>query len=142
MMVVNTARKFLHLIPEEEQGNILAGCWLHDVIEDCRETYNDVKKETNETVAELVYALTNEKGKNRKERANDKYYEGIRNTPYATFIKLCDRIANVEYSYATESRMFEMYCKENENFLARVGEDGAYNNVVEYLNGICKINKI
>ena len=81
-MVFNTAKKFIHLIPDEHQENVLAGCWVHDVIEDCRQTYNDVKNVTNVEVAELAYALTNEKGKTRKERANDKYYEGIRQTPY------------------------------------------------------------
>lgn len=143
-MVVNAAMNFIHLIPESEQENVLAGCWLHDTIEDCRITYNDVKKETNESVAELVYALTNEKGKNRKERANDKYYEGIRSTPYATFIKLCDRIANVEYSYATESRMFELYCKENDEFVSKVWDDSVvseqspnYKDMVDYLKGLC-----
>jgi hypothetical protein len=34
---------------------------VHDVIEDCRETCNDVKKATNEEIAELAYALTNKK---------------------------------------------------------------------------------
>ena len=34
---------------------------MHDVIEDCRETYNDVNKATNEEIPELAYALTNEK---------------------------------------------------------------------------------
>jgi hypothetical protein len=48
--------------------------------------------------SEIVYALTNEKGRNRKERAGKRYYEGIRNTPYAPFVKMCDRMANIRYS--------------------------------------------
>jgi (p)ppGpp synthase/HD superfamily hydrolase len=71
--------------------------------------------------ADIIYAVTNEKGKNRSERANDKYYEGIRNTPGAVFVKLCDRIANVQYSKMTKSRMFEMYKKENMNFETMLG---------------------
>jgi (p)ppGpp synthase/HD superfamily hydrolase len=68
------------------------------------------------TVAEITYALTNEKGKNRKERANAKYYKGIRETPYATFIKLCDRLANVSYSKSVNSKMIEAYQKEQGGF--------------------------
>ena len=88
----------------------------HDLIEDTRSTYNDVKKVTGELAADIIYALTNEKGKNRAERANDKYYEGIRNTPHATFVKLCDRIANIWHSKNTKSSMFKKYAKENPNF--------------------------
>lgn len=119
-MVYEAAQKFIHLIEKEEQENVLAACWVHDIIEDARETYNDVKKETNETIAELAYALTNEKGRTRKERANDKYYKGIRDTKNASFIKFCDRIANVTYSKKTNSRMFDLYKKENENFVSKI----------------------
>jgi (p)ppGpp synthase/HD superfamily hydrolase len=109
----------------------------HDLIEDTRTSYNDVKNQLGQEVAEVVYALTNEKGKNRSERANDKYYEGIRNTPGATFVKLCDRIANVQYSKMTKSRMFEMYKKENEKFMSQLAyiETGnhPYKVMFEYL---------
>jgi len=99
----------------------LVATWGHDLIEDCRVSYNDVKNHLGQEVADIIYALTNEKGKNRKERANEKYYEGIRNTPGAVFVKLCDRIANVQYSKMTGSRMFEMYGKENKVFMVSLG---------------------
>lgn len=114
--VYDIAMLFISLIPDDEKENVLAACYTHDLIEDCRQTYNHVKAMTNERVAEITYALTNEKGKNRKERANGKYYEGIRNTPYATFVKICDRIANHEYSIQTNSRMADVYAKEYEYF--------------------------
>ena len=120
VMVYEEAKKYSHLVPEKDRDNFLAAAWAHDVIEDCRETYNDVMKSTNKEVADLVYALTNEKGKNRKERANKKYYDGINKTPNATLLKLCDRIANIKYSRQTNSRMYEVYKKENENFLSNL----------------------
>ena len=95
--------------------------WGHDLIEDTRVSYNDVKKHLGEKAADIIYALTNEKGKTRKERANEKYYTRIRNTPGAVLIKLCDRIANVEYSIQTESRMLDVYRKENPEFIANLG---------------------
>src|SRR6185312_1349710 len=80
-MVAYYAQKYIDCIPDEQQSEIISACWLHDTIEDCRLTYNDIKNIAGEYVADLVYAVTNEKGKNRKERANEKYYEGINKTP-------------------------------------------------------------
>ena len=117
--------------------------WGHDLIEDTRVSYNDVKDHLGYEAADIIYAVTNEKGKNREQRANDKYYEGIRNTKGAVFVKLCDRIANVQYSKMTKSRMFEMYKKENENFMDQlVGWNGSpshpYFEMFEYLNKLFK----
>ncbi|MEM6687386.1 MAG: phosphohydrolase [Bacteroidota bacterium] len=136
-MVVHAAQQFIHLIPEDEQQNVLAGCWVHDVIEDARETYNDVKKALNEDIAELAFALTNDKGRTRQERAGEKYYAGIRNTPYATFIKLCDRIANATHSKNTGSRMLAVYRKENPAFIAKL-YDEKYVAVIEHLEALLK----
>lgn len=116
-MVYDFACKYVHLLPDNKTiSEVLAACWVHDVIEDCRQTYNDVKSVLGERVADIAYALTNEKGKTRKERANDKYYEGIRNTPFAAYVKICDRLANATYSKQSNSKMIEAYRKENEDF--------------------------
>jgi (p)ppGpp synthase/HD superfamily hydrolase len=134
-MVAEVANQFLYLIPKDEHEHVIAGCWVHDCIEDCRQTYNDVKNATNVTIAELAYALTNEKGKTRKQRANDKYYEGIQNTPYATFIKLCDRIANVQYSRQEASSMREVYKNEYDEFSSKL-YDEKYNEMFIYLKSL------
>lgn len=72
--------------------------------------------------AEIVYALTNEKGRTRAERAGVKYYEGIRATPYAPMVKLADRMANVRFSLRQTSdynhRMARVYREEWPHFLA------------------------
>jgi (p)ppGpp synthase/HD superfamily hydrolase len=119
-MVVSMGEKFIHLIPEQDREIVLTACAGHDLIEDARLTYNDVNKLFGERVAVIVYALTNEKGKNRAERANDKYYEGIRTTEYAPFVKLCDRLANASHSKMKKSRMVDMYRKENDGFIGKV----------------------
>ena len=108
-------------VTETLQSACLLASWGHDLIEDTRVSYNDVKNMLGQAAADIIYAVSNEKGKNRKERANDKYYEGIRKTPGAVFVKLCDRIANVQYSKMTGSRMFEMYRRENEEFCKQLG---------------------
>lgn len=115
-MVYDYAVEFKDLIPQEILQEVLMACYLHDSIEDARKTYNDVKKLFGDTVAEIVYALTNEKGRTRKDRANEKYYEGIRTTQGASFVKICDRLANVNHSKSTNSRMLELYRKEYVEF--------------------------
>ena len=137
-MVVDVANKFIHLIPEKDRDIVISSAFCHDLIEDTRVTYNDVKTATCLEVAEIVYALTNEKGKTRKERANDKYYQGIRNTPYATFVKLCDRIANIEYSMSQRSRMLEMYRKETPDFINTL-YDEKYDEMFHYLETLVGI---
>jgi len=126
---------FNYLLPPDFNiiENVIAGIYEHDTIEDCGLTYNDVKTATNEMVAELAYACTNEKGRNRKERANDKYYEGIRNTKYATFVKLCDRIANVQASVQKNSRMIDLYRKEQKHFKEMLYVSGEYEPMWEFL---------
>lgn len=107
--------------------------YFHDTIEDARMTYNDVYKKAVElledeemakTATEIVYAVTNEKGRTREERANDKYYQGIRDTMGAPFIKCCDRLANIIYSEDTSSSMFKKYIKEMPHFLKSVLNTG------------------
>lgn len=133
--VANISKKYIYIIPPFDQGIVIAAAWAHDTIEDARKTYNDVKSELGEEVAEIVYALTNEKGKTRKDRANAKYYLGIRNTPYATFVKLCDRIANMEHSISTGSKMAAMYAKEFDHFES-VLNDGRYPVMWNYIKHI------
>jgi (p)ppGpp synthase/HD superfamily hydrolase len=145
-MVNQVAKDFKHLLDDKFDyytGNpnnkaeyitlraiCLIATWGHDLIEDCRVSYNDVKNHLGQEAADIIYAVTNEKGKTRKERANSKYYEGIRNTKGAVFVKLCDRIANVQYSKMTKSRLFELYKEENDDFMTELGY--GFNNSHEY----------
>lgn len=111
-MVVQGIRDYGHLVcvREDDVLPLFFGGYYHDSMEDARMTYNDVKKvacsmlteEQALLATEIVYALTNDKGRTRAERAGEKYYQGIRETPYAPFVKLCDRLANITYSCAGE----------------------------------------
>lgn len=103
--------------------------WGHDLIEDARFTYSDLKKfliedikqyrahdfdgeVVAEKVADIIYAVTDEKGKTRAERKNDKYYEELSKNRTAVYVKLCDIAANTLYSKLTDSSMYEKYKKE------------------------------
>ena len=126
----------LVLVGEADLLPLFMGAWFHDSIEDARVSYNDVKKialkfglteEQAFLASEIVYALTNEKGRNRKERAGKRYYEGIRNTPYAPFVKMCDRMANIRYSCgcynAGNLRMAKVYEDEMPYFTRAITVD-------------------
>lgn len=134
-MVADSVYKYGHHVCacEEDVVPLLFGAYYHDSIEDARLTYNDVTRQAlqymNERqaymAAEIVYALTNDKGRNRAERAGENYYRGIRQTPYAPFIKLADRLANITYSCrntnAANSHMREVYKGELPHFLTAIG---------------------
>lgn len=115
-MAYDWGLKFIYLVKPEYREPVLAAIWDHDLCEDCRLTYNDVKNATTEYVADIVYACTNEKGKTRAERANRKFYADMIKVLYGPYVKMCDRFANVEYSKLKNSRMFAMYAKEDVKF--------------------------
>ena len=141
-MVVSYAYEYLHLIPEQYREDVIHACWLHDTIEDTRKSYNDIKKVAGEKVADIVFAVTNDKGKTRSERAGDTYYKGIRDTPYAGFVKLCDRLANAKYSADTNSRMQNVYREENSHFLESIFDTNItlYESTVSELKQILQLN--
>ena len=138
-MVVNWVVKYIADVCEKEQDvlPIYFAAFYHDSIEDARLSYNDVMKiakglmdeEQAYLATEIVYALTNEKGRNRAERANEKYFAGIRETPYAPFVKLADRLANTSYAFskgtADSLRMSKVYREELPGFLEALKVEGS-----------------
>lgn len=120
-----------------DEDNILPvvfGAYFHDSIEDARLTYNDVIAHAGRymdsrqavVAAEIVYALTNEKGRTRAERADERYYSGIRATPYAPLVKLCDRYANISYSHMSGQQHFiKVYTDEWTHFLKSITSESS-----------------
>jgi (p)ppGpp synthase/HD superfamily hydrolase len=137
-MVAQAADDFIHL-PPNSWSDLKLACWGHDLIEDTRVSYNDCKKVAGEYVADIIYAVTNEKGRTRDERANDKYYQSIIETPGAIFVKLCDRIANVQYSSMTKSRMLNLYRDENGYFECKLQVNDTYEPMFECLRKLLNI---
>lgn len=130
-MVADSVYKYGYCVcaRESDMLPLFFGAFYHDSIEDARMTYNDVTKAAKQymdeeqafVAAEIVYALTNDKGRTRAERAGEKYYQGIRETPYAPFVKLADRLANITYSFShgneANTHMKEVYRNELPHFL-------------------------
>ena len=94
---------------------ILVAAILHDVLEDSDFSYNDIKKAFGEEIAEIVYAITDELGRNRYERKS-KTYPKIKRNWKATIIKICDRIANINESIVSDPNRLQMYKKEHIEF--------------------------
>lgn len=136
--------RYGYLVAENEKDVLIlyAATYLHDTIEDTRMTFNDLVTFITEfkvpdivlpeellqqirwDVPEIVYALTNEKGRNRKERANAAYYKGIRETKFASFVKMCDRLANIQYTtmYFFANRMLDVYRREHDDFVVSISQ--------------------
>lgn len=136
--------RYGHLVAEKETDILVlyAAAYLHDTLEDTRMSYHDLGRfiedfirdsptlpqswlpEITRPVPEIVYALTNEKGRNRNERADVRYYRGIREVRFASFIKMCDRLANMAYStlFVFTNRMFAVYKEEYPDFVRAVDE--------------------
>lgn len=87
---------------------------LHDIMEQGQLSYNDVKKAFGLEIAEIVFAVTDELGRNRKEK-HDKTYPKIRANWKAVATKLCDRIANVEHGKEVGGKT-AMYLNEHNEF--------------------------
>ena len=155
-MVVEGVRNYGYLVcvREEDVLPLFFGAYYHDSIEDARLTYNDVMRlarnemtiEQAMMATEIVYALTNDKGRTRAERAGEKYYKGIRETPYAPFVKLCDRLANITYSCTGEgnkgTRMKEVYKGEMPHFLPAINphsDDPRFAVPVEVVEALAEI---
>lgn len=151
-MTASYVSRYGYLTADSEADVLIlyAAAYLHDTIEDARMTYNDVVKfirnfregdlalsedllrQVEEQVPDIVYALTNEKGRNRKERADERYYKGIRETKFASFIKMCDRLANIQYTvmFVFANHMLDVYRREYPDFIRSIG-DGAVTEVPE-----------
>ena len=98
------------------QEEIVIACILHDILEDTSTTYQEIKADFGFEIAEMVYAVTDELGRNRRER-KEKTYPKIAANWKATMVKVCDRIANIEHCIQEgNTDLLDMYAKEHESF--------------------------
>lgn len=102
----------------------IVAAYLHDLIEDTPITAADLYLAGFGRVAvEMVEAVTNEPGANRKERAAGTYPK-IRRSLEAVVLKLADRIANVEASRRSNPDLLAMYRKEHAAFRSALWREG------------------
>jgi (p)ppGpp synthase/HD superfamily hydrolase len=111
-------------------GKYIVAGYLHDVIEDGTVSYNDIKNYFGIEVAEMVYCVTDELGRNRKER-KAKTLPKTKSNPDAIIVKLADRIANIQHG-----GKIGMYAKEFKQFKEELYIDDNCDDMWAYLEGI------
>ncbi len=99
---------------------LMTAALLHDVLEDTETTLPELTEEFGEYISNLVYNVTDQPGKNRRER-HGRTYPFIRGKARPTALKLADRIANVTncLRYKAEPKeagLLQMYRKEHPEF--------------------------
>jgi len=119
-------------------GKFIVAGYLHDSIEDDGISYKDVLKYFGFDVAEMVYCVTDEMGRNRKEK-KEKTLPKTASNPDAIILKLADRIANVEHG-----GKIDMYAKEYQEFkgalFLNTPPDGK--RMWEYLDRLLKVDNV
>lgn len=134
--VYNVARRF-----KIEDPSVLVACYLHDTVEDTKTQLSEINLLFGEDVRDIVFRVTNEEGSNRKETA-EKTYPKIKGNPKATQVKLCDRIANMEFSIRDKNHnKFKMYKQEFKKFKELVYEKGLSENLWAHLEKLCAETK-
>ncbi|MFP9115282.1 HD domain-containing protein [Flavobacterium sp. RHBU_3] len=138
----NVVTAMLHFgIKPDNNGHasLLAAAWLHDVLEDTPVTYDELQVAFTSEIAEMVFAVTDEPGANRKER-KAKTYVKLAQNPDSVIVKLADRIANVEFSVVHgNASLLEMYRKEQPGFEAAIQPaliSELHLEMLHYLNGL------
>lgn len=146
-MALKVASQFHYIVPIEEYDIYLCAVAGHDLLEDTRKSYNDVLQQLMQgdekyteviarIITEMIFAVSNETGRNRLERANARYYEKIRIIHGAKFVKMCDKIANVRYGVWHDSDKLGMHKKEHVHFLEEMQLEPMYNPMLHYLNDL------
>ena len=114
------------------EDEIIAACLLHDVVEDCGKTLDELP--VNDETKELVRLLTHEKvPEDKRDEVMEAYYSAIEENPKAALIKCLDRCNNLTtMSWGlSRDRIYRMI-KETEQYYPKLIE--AIKATTEYNN--------
>lgn len=114
------------------EDEIIAACLLHDVVEDCGKTIEELP--VNEECRHLVALLSHEKTTDEnRDRKMQEYYDAIAENPKAALIKCLDRCNNLTtMSWGLSRERIYRMIKETEEYFPRllkvIKEDPEYSN--------------
>lgn len=91
--------------------DVYDACYLHDILEDTKVSYGELYMNFSWETVNIIQNVTDEPGPTRKIRKRNTWHK-IRSSSLSTFVKLCDRIANVQNSKKNNPQLFKMYQKE------------------------------
>lgn len=112
-------------------GKYIVAGYLHDTIEDGSLSYNKIKRYFGLEVAEIVYCVTDEIGRNREEK-KAKTLPKIAGNLDAIVVKLADRIANIEHGGKVD--MYQKEYKHFRNILYK--NDPSHEDMWKHLDGL------
>jgi len=92
----NLIDKFCDILPKEFILKLKTTAYLHDVIEDTKHDRDFLEKEFNKEIANIVFVVTNESSKKVP-------YEKIKKSEIAVYLKMIDRISNMEQCLLNDS---------------------------------------
>lgn len=137
--VVDVIKKYITLLDEECHEDVIAAGYLHDSVEDTDTTPEMLKSMFNLRIAELVLRVSNERGWDKKEILF-KTLPKIWQNKQATFLKLCDRIANGSNSRKGDSdrakALYKRYSGEYPIFRYALKVEGEFNDMWNELDAI------
>lgn len=151
--VLAQANKFIYLIPDRRDKDIVAfGAVAHDLIESML-TYNDIVQMSiihrineegqvdflSKEVANIVYLCTDYKGRNRAERKPKELYLELKQNELALFVKLCDIIANSKYSALQNLSMLSKYKTEYYEKVKPLLYTEKYKDIFNYLEKVYEL---
>lgn len=127
----------------EEINSLRIAAWLHDALEDTVLIKDHIVYHFGEDVADLVWRVTDEVGRNRKEKKAATYPK-IKARSLAVVLKLADRIANVEASLKIKKEkgtisLFNMYLREWEDFKKNLYDKDQDEKMWKHLESLLKV---
>jgi (p)ppGpp synthase/HD superfamily hydrolase len=112
LMVVSTVHKFRNVFKYQEDFLATkAAANGHDLIEDAKQTYNNIKEKSNKDIADVILAVTDVPAETRLLRHLLTMPKTIKDHR-AIILKMCDIHANALYSKLNGDSMYKKYVKE------------------------------
>ena len=130
---------FKHLLNLGDIDLAQMGADGHDLIEDCRITYNELLNMIGKEVADIIFACTELRGRSRDERHGQLYYDTLKESRLGTFVKLCDIIANAKMGLLENSNMYYKYQKEFHHVKEQLYRE-EFKEMFDYMEKIYSIN--
>lgn len=109
----NQVARILSQVTDDE--NLIAAGYLHDTIEDTDTTYEELVKEFNQDVADLVMEVTQEGQKDSKG-----YYFPRLKTQRGIMLKFADRLSNLSRLKSWSEQRKEHYLKRSKFWRSEV----------------------
>ncbi len=98
-------------ISTDDYENTIAAADCHDLIEDAKQTFNDIASNSNTEVANIVLAVSDTPAENRLMRHLLTMPRTVKDHR-ALILKLADILANATYSFEHGSSMYNKYKSE------------------------------